>query len=87
MTEPGNECLTEFYIGGYDYESSAEERTCTRSDADGCAIPVPGPGEVLIKVKTTAICGTDHHIYIWNEWSQNRIKPPQIMGHELAGDC
>jgi len=49
-------------------------------------IPVPGPGEVLIKVKTTAICGTDHHIYIWNEWSQNRIKPPQIMGHELAGE-
>lgn len=49
-------------------------------------VPVPGPGEVLIKVKTTAICGTDHHIYIWNEWSQNRIQPPQIMGHELAGE-
>ena len=49
-------------------------------------VPVPGPGEVLIKVKTTAICGTDHHIYVWNEWSQNRIQPPQIMGHELAGE-
>lgn len=49
-------------------------------------IPVPGPKEVLIKVKTTAICGTDHHIYIWNEWAQKRIKPPKIMGHELAGE-
>lgn len=49
-------------------------------------VPKPGPGEVLIKVKTTAICGTDHHIYIWNEWAQNRIKPPLVMGHELAGE-
>ncbi|HHY34302.1 MAG TPA: L-threonine 3-dehydrogenase [Firmicutes bacterium] len=48
--------------------------------------PRPGPGEVLIEVKATSICGTDHHIYIWNEWAQNRIKPPQVMGHELAGE-
>jgi threonine 3-dehydrogenase len=49
-------------------------------------VPKPGPKEVLVKVKATSICGTDHHIYIWNEWAQNRIKPPQIMGHELAGE-
>ncbi len=49
-------------------------------------VPRPGPNEVLVKVKATSICGTDHHIYIWNEWAQNRIKPPQIMGHELAGE-
>ena len=48
--------------------------------------PRPRPGEVIIEVKATSICGTDHHIYIWNEWAQNRIKPPQIMGHELAGE-
>jgi len=48
--------------------------------------PKPGPGEVLIRVKATSICGTDHHIYVWNQWSQNRIRPPQIMGHELAGE-
>lgn len=48
--------------------------------------PRPGPGEVVIEVKATSICGTDHHIYVWNEWAQNRIKPPQIMGHELAGE-
>ncbi len=49
-------------------------------------VPAPGRGEVLVKVKATSICGTDHHIYIWNEWSQNRIKPPRTMGHEFAGE-
>lgn len=49
-------------------------------------VPTPGRGEVLVKIKAASICGTDHHIYIWNEWSQNRIKPPRIMGHEFAGE-
>ncbi len=49
-------------------------------------VPKPGPGEVLIKVLATTICGTDLHIYEWNEWAQSRIKPPQIMGHEVAGE-
>lgn len=49
-------------------------------------VPNPGLGEVLVKIQATSICGTDHHIYIWNEWSQNRIKPPKIMGHEFAGE-
>lgn len=49
-------------------------------------VPKPGPGEVLIKVLATSICGTDLHIYEWNEWAQSRIKPPQIMGHEVAGE-
>ncbi len=48
-------------------------------------VPVPGPGEVLIKVKTVSICGTDYHIYSWDRWAQSRIKPPLIVGHELAG--
>lgn len=42
--------------------------------------------EVLIKVLATAICGTDYHIYSWDEWSQKRIKPPIVMGHEFAGE-
>jgi threonine 3-dehydrogenase len=42
--------------------------------------------EVLIKVLATAICGTDYHIYSWDEWSQKRIKPPITMGHEFAGE-
>jgi len=49
-------------------------------------VPKPKEGEVLIKVLATSICGTDLHIYEWNEWAQSRIKPPQIMGHEVAGE-
>ncbi len=49
-------------------------------------IPAVGPEQVLIKVKSTSICGTDYHIYIWNEWARDNINPPQIMGHEVAGE-
>jgi threonine 3-dehydrogenase len=50
-------------------------------------IPTPGPGDVLVKVLATSICGTDLHIYQWNEWAQQRIKNlPQVMGHELCGE-
>ncbi|MEO0206259.1 MAG: alcohol dehydrogenase catalytic domain-containing protein, partial [candidate division WOR-3 bacterium] len=49
-------------------------------------IPTPGPDQVLVKVLATSICGTDLHIFQWNEWAQKRIKRiPQIMGHELCG--
>ena len=47
-------------------------------------IPVPGPYEVLAKVKATSICGTDAHIYFWNKWAATVAKPPKIMGHEFA---
>ncbi|MBN1877548.1 MAG: L-threonine 3-dehydrogenase [Anaerolineae bacterium] len=49
-------------------------------------IPTPGQQEVLIKVQATSICGTDVHIYKWDHWSQNRIHPPLIIGHEFAGE-
>ncbi len=51
-------------------------------------IPVPtiGPNDVLIKIKKTAICGTDVHIYNWDEWAQQRIKVPLLIGHEFAGE-
>lgn len=49
-------------------------------------IPRPGPREVLVKVLAASICGTDLHIYEWNEWAAHRVKTPQIMGHELAGE-
>lgn len=48
-------------------------------------IPEPGPGEVLIKVKATSICGTDRHINHWDPWSAGRVKPPMIIGHEVCG--
>jgi threonine 3-dehydrogenase len=49
-------------------------------------IPKIKSDEVLVKVKATSICGTDAHIYNWDEWSQSRIKPPMIFGHEFAGE-
>jgi len=49
-------------------------------------VPTPQPGEALIKVNAASICGTDQHIYEWNEWAQGRIKPPLIFGHEMAGE-
>ena len=48
-------------------------------------VPVPAPGEVLIKVHKTAICGSDVHIYKWNTWAQQHVRPPQIIGHEYVG--
>lgn len=51
-------------------------------------VPVPeiGPNDVLIRVKKTAICGTDLHIYKWDEWSQRTIPVPMVTGHEVAGE-
>jgi threonine 3-dehydrogenase len=49
-------------------------------------IPQPGPGEVLVRVKATSICGTDLHIYNWDPWARSRVKPPMVFGHEFAGE-
>ncbi len=47
--------------------------------------PEVGPNDVLIKIKKTAICGTDIHIYNWDEWAQKTIPVPMIVGHEYVG--
>ena len=47
--------------------------------------PVTGPNDVKIKIHKTAICGTDLHIYNWNEWSQKTIQTPRVIGHEYVG--
>ncbi len=47
--------------------------------------PEVGPNDLLIKIKKTAICGTDIHIYNWDEWSQKTIPVPMVVGHEYAG--
>ena len=49
-------------------------------------VPTPGPGEVLIKIRKTAICGTDVHIWDWNEWAEKNINPPYVVGHEYVGE-
>ena len=49
-------------------------------------MPTVSTNEVLIKVEKTAICGTDLHIYNWDEWSQRTIHPPLVIGHEFVGE-
>lgn len=48
-------------------------------------IPQIKANEVLVKVLSASICGTDVHIYTWDAWAQNRIQQPHTMGHELSG--
>ena len=47
--------------------------------------PVPGPGDVLIKVHMASICGTDMHIWKWDDWAQKTVPVPLVIGHEYVG--
>ena len=47
--------------------------------------PEIGPDEVLIRVHMTAICGTDVHIYNWDDWAQKNVPTPMVVGHEFGG--
>lgn len=50
------------------------------------AVPVPGPGQLLIRVLAASICGTDIHIERWDDWGQtNFAATPMVFGHEMAG--
>jgi threonine 3-dehydrogenase len=49
------------------------------------AAPEVGVNDVLIRVKTTGICGTDVHIHSWDEWAQRTIPVPMVVGHEFVG--
>jgi threonine 3-dehydrogenase len=48
-------------------------------------VPVPAAGEVLLRVDAASICGTDLHLFQWDEWAAENLHPPRILGHELAG--
>jgi threonine 3-dehydrogenase len=52
---------------------------------DDVPVPAIGPNDVLIKIRKTAICGTDIHIYNWDTWSQKTIPVPMTIGHEFTG--
>ena len=47
--------------------------------------PTPGPGEVLLRVEAASICGTDYHLFEWDDWASDNLVPPRVLGHELAG--
>jgi threonine 3-dehydrogenase len=47
--------------------------------------PTPGPGDVLLRVDAASICGTDLHLFNWDDWAAENLDPPRVLGHELAG--
>ena len=47
--------------------------------------PVVGPGEVLLRVLRTGICGTDLHVRAWDSWARSAVRTPVVLGHEIAG--
>jgi threonine 3-dehydrogenase len=51
-----------------------------------CEIPAVGHNDILIKIHQTAICGTDMHIYQWDDWAQKTIPVPMVVGHEYVGE-
>ena len=49
--------------------------------------PKPGEGEVLVRVRAASVCGTDVHLWQWNEWAQRRVRRiPLTLGHEVSGE-
>lgn len=50
------------------------------------AVPEIGVNDALVKIKKTAICGTDIHIYNWDKWAQATIPAPMVIGHEFVGE-
>jgi len=48
--------------------------------------PEPGHNDIKVKIRKTAICGTDVHIYNWDEWSRKTIRTPLVIGHEYSGE-
>jgi threonine 3-dehydrogenase len=50
------------------------------------AKPEVGHNDLLIKIRKTAICGTDMHIYNWDDWAQKTIPVPMVVGHEYVGE-
>lgn len=49
-------------------------------------LPELGHNDIMIKIRKTSICGTDVHIYNWDEWSQKTIPVPMVVGHEYVGE-
>ncbi|MFV0457450.1 MAG: L-threonine 3-dehydrogenase [Actinomycetales bacterium] len=49
-------------------------------------VPEPGPGEALVRVLRTGLCGTDAHLYDWDAWAASVVHPPMTVGHEFYGE-
>ena len=69
-------------------QMKALAKTSPRKGLDMIEAPVPeiGPDDVLIKIRKTGICGTDIHIWDWDDWAARTVPVPLITGHEFAGE-
>ncbi len=67
-------------------QALVKARAAVGIDLQDIAKPTPGPNDVLIRVKRSAICGTDMHIYNWDAWAQKTIPVPMAVGHEYCGE-
>ncbi|HEX2293122.1 MAG TPA: L-threonine 3-dehydrogenase [Gaiellaceae bacterium] len=52
---------------------------------DEVEVPAAGADDVLVRVEAASLCGTDLHIFHWDDWARHRIRPPLTLGHEFAG--
>jgi threonine 3-dehydrogenase len=62
-----------------------KERAAPGLDLVEVPVPTIRPDEVLVRVEAASVCGTDLHIYNWDDWARQRIRPPLVLGHEFAG--
>src|ERR1700686_4302505 len=73
------------------WESDSLKALVKQSAGPGLVLAdVPEPAvrddEVMIRVRRAGVCGTDVHIYEWNDWARNRVRAPIVVGHEFAVD-
>lgn len=67
-------------------QALVKRESCVGLWLEDVPMPEVGINDVLIKVKRTAICGTDMHIYNWDAWAQKTIPVPMVVGHEFVGE-
>lgn len=87
---PGSSLQTDWLANAIGKERSHMKALVKKYNEPGLwmeEVPVPeiSDNDLLIKVKKTAICGTDVHIWKWDSWAQRTIRPGQIVGHEFVG--
>lgn len=63
-----------------------KKEACIGLSLEEIPIPSIAQDEILVKTIKTSICGTDLHIYKWDDWSKRNVTPPQVIGHEFVGE-
>ena len=72
-------------VGARTMRALAKTRPAPGAELIERQVPTPGPSEVLLRMVAASICGTDYHLYAWDTWASEILKPPIVLGHELAG--